>query len=320
MKVYLTGGTGFLGARIIQYLLNDPAVDGVVTLHRDENKKRMLENFLGDKPELSFIKGDLTDSGIGGSGCDVLVHAAAMRNISACEKDNQQARRINVDGTRNLFSDASAAGVRKVVFFSSQSVYSLSEETLYTEDVNPGPRTYYGKTKLAGEQLARESGMEYIIFRPSRIIGPGIFQNTDNFISFIMPEKILDSREISLFGHIYKKYNCIDNRDCAVALSSVLVCGEAWNQTYNLSNDSGISMNEINELYSSMVKKGTYRTLYFDIVDEESEILIPNGKLRNVVGWRPVYKYEDSLRDRLIERAAESGRVDCLDPKVGIRE
>ena len=77
----------------------------------------------------------------------------------------------------------------------------------------------------------------------------------DNFISYILPRRIIEGDSITLFGDIHKRYNCIDVRDCTSAIISLLTANKVWNETYNVSNDSLISINEITDMYRTLHSK-----------------------------------------------------------------
>ena len=185
MNVFLTGGTGFLGARLIEYLIMEDFIERLTVLYRSEEKKSILtHNFLGsygnNQKKLEFVKGDFFNSTICESSCDVLVHAGAMRNIAYCENNKELAYEINVEGTRKLVEDAVKSGCRKVIFISSQSVSDFEDGGEHSEEEKLNPATYYGETKVLGEDIIKNSGLKYLILRPSRLIGFGIFQNRDS--------------------------------------------------------------------------------------------------------------------------------------------
>jgi NADH dehydrogenase len=151
--ILVTGGTGFIGGRI------------VAALRRDDRPVRCLVREPGRAEELEalgceLVEGDMDDADSlsrAVEGCDAVVHLVAI--ITGSPDDF---RRVMIDGTQTLLSAAQGAGVRRFVLMSALGV---SEET---KDLVP----YYG-AKWEMEQATRSSGLEYVIFRPSFVFGPG---------------------------------------------------------------------------------------------------------------------------------------------------
>ncbi|MEO5988432.1 MAG: Gfo/Idh/MocA family oxidoreductase [Candidatus Eisenbacteria bacterium] len=150
MRILVTGAGGFIGIRLVQRLLRDGhEVVAFVRTIRGELKL--------PRPGLKVVRGDMTDTGSldeAVAGCEVIVHLANATAIT----DWAKARAINVEGTRQLLQAARRAGVRRMVFTSTLS--ALREQR--------GP---YGQTKLEAEVLVRESGLPFVILRPSLVYG-----------------------------------------------------------------------------------------------------------------------------------------------------
>lgn len=150
MKILVTGAAGFIGVRLVHRLLNDGhEVVALVRTPRGELKR--------PRPGLSVVRGDMTDRDSlerAVQGCRVVVHLANATAVT----DWGRARAINVDGTRALLEAAKRAGVERMVFTSTLS--ALREQR--------GP---YGQTKLEAEVAVRQSGLPFVILRPSLVYG-----------------------------------------------------------------------------------------------------------------------------------------------------
>lgn len=144
--IYLvTGLTGFLGRALTEALLADTSTTRVVGLTRDEHKRAAFRHQFPD-PRVDVW---LWTSGVCdrdrfrqalGVRPDVVIHAAAMKRVEACEEDPDEAYKTNVVGTRNVVTLARRAGVPKVLVISSDKATS--------------PETCYGKTKAMAEEIA----------------------------------------------------------------------------------------------------------------------------------------------------------------------
>lgn len=150
MKILVTGAAGFIGVRLVHRLLDDGhEVVALVRTPRGELKR--------PRPGLEVVPGDMTDRASlerAVAGCRVVVHLANATAVT----DWERARAINVHGTRTLLEAAKRAGVGRVVFTSTLS--ALREKR--------GP---YGQTKLEAEVVVRQSGLPFVILRPSLVYG-----------------------------------------------------------------------------------------------------------------------------------------------------
>jgi dTDP-4-dehydrorhamnose reductase len=108
---------------------------------------------------------------------DVIVNCAAITNVDACETERELAWKVNVGGVENIVEAAQRTGAT-VVHVSSDYVFD-GRNGPYTEEDRPEPLSYYGKSKLAGENILRASGLPYLIARTMILYGfaPGVKAN-----------------------------------------------------------------------------------------------------------------------------------------------
>ena len=135
MRIAITGGTGSLGGALIKRLANNGA-DRIVTCSRDEQKRLALAAQYAWHPGVKVYAGDIRDTGRlvdVFSGCDVVIHAAARKVVSGQHDEPREMLQTNVVGTQNVMAAAREAGVRKLLFISSdkavhpQNVYGVSK-------------------------------------------------------------------------------------------------------------------------------------------------------------------------------------------------
>jgi UDP-N-acetylglucosamine 4,6-dehydratase len=141
-RVCITGGTGTFGRAMVRTLLARGA-ERVVVLSRDEVKQGDLATALGHPSALRCLLGDVRDRGRlvqAFWGCEVVIHAAALKRVDQVAYDPAEALATNVLGTQHVCEAAVAAGVRQVVVLSSDKAVA--------------PTTYYGATKMLAESLA----------------------------------------------------------------------------------------------------------------------------------------------------------------------
>ena len=113
----------------------------------------------------------------GGPNPDVIINCAAMTNVDACETERDMAWKINVGGVEHLVEAARRKGAM-IVHVSSDYVFD-GKSGPYTEDDRPEPLSYYGKSKLASENVLRTSGLPHFIARTMVLYGiaPGVKAN-----------------------------------------------------------------------------------------------------------------------------------------------
>lgn len=105
-------------------------------------------------------------------GVDVVVHAAAMTNVDACELHPDEAGEVNGDGARRVAAAAARHGAR-TIFLSTDYVFNGMKSGAYGEDDPPCPINVYGRSKLAGEQAVLEADPRNLVVRTSWVYGEG---------------------------------------------------------------------------------------------------------------------------------------------------
>lgn len=159
MKVCITGGTGTLGQSLAQRLLSIGA-ERVVVLSRDEVKQAQMaaEQPWGSDSRLRYFLGDVRDRERlerAFWGCDVVVHAAALKRVDAVAYNPSEVRRTNIEGSANVVSAAVAAGVGRVLMISSDkaveptNIYGVSKAAMEHEAVASNAWAWPRGTKVA---------------------------------------------------------------------------------------------------------------------------------------------------------------------------
>jgi nucleoside-diphosphate-sugar epimerase len=176
MATYLvTGGAGFIGSNIVDELL------------RRGHAVRVLDNFATGREEnlqealarIQLIRGDVCDPATvdrAVSGCDFVLHQAALASVPRSIADPAANNESNVRGTLNVLMAAQKHRVRRVVYASSSSVYGDSEELPKLEEMTPNPKSPYAVAKLAAEYYCRVfaelHGMTTVSLRYFNVFGP----------------------------------------------------------------------------------------------------------------------------------------------------
>lgn len=140
--VLVTGGTGSFGQRFIQFLLRETAVKKLIVFSRDELKQFHMRNHYADEERLRCFLGDVRDKDRlmrAFDGVDIVIHAAALKQIPAAEYNPFEAVRTNVLGAQNVIDASIDRKVERVVALST--------------DKSSSPVNLYGATKLVSDKL-----------------------------------------------------------------------------------------------------------------------------------------------------------------------
>jgi len=144
--VLITGGTGSFGKKFTQSLLEEKQPKKIIIFSRDELKQHEMQVHGFNHPSLRYFIGDIRDRDRlirAMHGVDIVVHAAALKQVPACEYNPMEAIKTNIMGTANVVEAALDAGVKKVMTISTDKAVS--------------PANLYGATKLAAEKLTVQS-------------------------------------------------------------------------------------------------------------------------------------------------------------------
>ena len=177
MKVLITGGAGYIGTELVKKLSNDANVDEIRVydnLNR-QNYNLFLGNRLEKSSKVKFIYSDILDSRNLKKALldiDVVYHLAAVVTTPFANTDPHFFEQVNHWGTAELTYAIEESSVKKLIYVSSIGVYGTTNN-IVTEDTTPNPKTFYGISKLRGEEhIARlMDKMDTIIIRSGNVYG-----------------------------------------------------------------------------------------------------------------------------------------------------
>ncbi len=222
-RILVIGGAGFIGSHIIDQLTQEGVREIVVLDDFVRGTRENLAEAVKDE-RVTLVEGSMTDRDLLAElmeGTDYVFLLAALW-LYECVHEPRKAIDVNVVGTWNVIEAAHAAGVKKVVYSSSASVYGDAAFTPMTEDHPFNNRTMYGATKIAGEQFFRavyeQHGMPYVGLRYMNVYGPRMdYEGT--YVSVIMKvlDKIRDGEAPVIFGDGSQAYDFVHVTDVARA-------------------------------------------------------------------------------------------------------
>jgi len=204
-RLYLvTGGAGFIGSHICERLI------------RDGHRVRVLDNFSSGKAtnlesfkdEVDVVRGDIRHAKTVADAMKdvhVVFHEAALGSVPRSVEDPLTTHEVNLTGTLNVLMAARDAGVSRVVYASSSSVYGDTVELPKHEEMTPRPLSPYALSKLAGEHYIKVFkqvyGFEAVALRYFNIFGPR--QDPESHYAAVIPKfvtALLEGRTPVIFG------------------------------------------------------------------------------------------------------------------------
>ena len=238
MPLYLvTGGAGFIGSNIVE------------TLVKKGEKVRVIDNFVSGKREnlspfldkIELIEGDIRDLELLKKitkGVDYILHQAALRSVPKSVANPVPYNEVNVGGSLNVLLAAKEAGVKRVVFASSSSIYGDTETFPEKEFFLPLPISPYAASKLAGEHYCHVFsaiyGLETVSLRYFNVFGPR--QSLESQYAVVVPRFIIsmlnnESPPVYGNGRQSRDFTYIDNVVEANVLAAITpkISGEVFN-------------------------------------------------------------------------------------------
>lgn len=166
--ILVTGGTGSFGHHFVDYVLEHYKPKKIIIYSRDEYKQFMMDNdYKNYRDILRFFIGDVRDEKrlkMAMSRVDYVIHAAALKQVPACEYNPNEAIKTNVNGAMNVINAALEANVKKVVALSTDKAVN--------------PINLYGGTKLVSDKLftaanaySGQSGTKFAVVRYGNVAG-----------------------------------------------------------------------------------------------------------------------------------------------------
>jgi len=308
MLMLVTGGAGFIGSHL---------VDGLVSEGHDV---RVLDNLatgnpdnLRYSPKVEFIRGDIRDLDTvqrSAAGVSVIFHQAALPSVPRSIADPVSCHDVNATGTFNVLLAARDAGVRRVVFASSSSVYGNTPELPKRESMPTKPLSPYAAAKLLGEHYARLFfqlyGLETVGLRYFNVFGPR--QNPNSEYAAAIPKfirLILSGGQPTVYGdgeqtRDFTPVQNVVNANLGAAFSPL-----APGKVYNVGCGDRISLNTllalIGEKAGRQVRPEYLPAKAGDVRDSLADI----EAARRDLGYEPRMRIDTALQ-ALVEHLAST--------------
>jgi nucleoside-diphosphate-sugar epimerase len=301
----VTGGAGFIGSHVVEELVRRGervrVLDNLSTGRRDK-----LQAAAGSA-KVEFIKGDLArsaDCEKAVKGATYVLHQAAIRSVPKSMDRPQPTNEANVTGTLNLLVAAKAAGVKRVVYASSSSVYGESKVFPQREDMRPQPMSPYAVSKLAAEQYcvvwAKSFGLETVSLRYFNVFGPR--QDPESLYSAVIPkfmEQALagETLDVHWDGLQSRDFTHVSNVVRANLLAAKAPASKVSGEVMNIANRTTNSLLDMIEIIEELAGRKLQRRHHPKRGGDVRKTYAENAKAKKLLGYKPVMGFEEGLRD-----------------------
>jgi len=313
MKVLVTGGAGFIGSNLCEYLLGEGHVvrcmDNFCT-GKPENVIPLLEKF----PEtFSLVVGDirsLEDCHKAVDGMEYVLHEAALGSVPRSIKDPITTNDTNIGGFLNMLVAARDAGIKRFVFAASSSTYGDSESLPKVEEVIGRPLSPYAITKyvdeLYADVFARTYGIEFIGLRYFNVFGRR--QDPHGAYAAVIPlfvKKLMAHEQpvINGDGEYSRDFTYIDNVIQMNMRALTTTNPEAVNQIYNTAYGERTTLNQLVSYLKENLSKMDPEIKSIDAIHGPNRVGdIPHSlacidKARRLLGYDPKYSMRQGLEE-----------------------
>lgn len=301
----ITGGAGFIGSNIVEYLFKYNAGKVVVLDNLSTGFEENIKPFFGFH-NFKFIKGDICNIDTCYKACegiDYVFHKAALGSVPRSVKNPIATNMVNVDGFLNMLIASRNAGVKRFVYASSSSVYGNSKELPKKEERIGDPLSPYAVTKrtneLYAEAFASNYNMQIIGLRYFNIFGPR--QNPQGEYAAAIPlfmEALLKNTPpfINGDGEQNRDFTFVENAVQANIKAMFASNKEATGQVYNIAVGEKTSVNELfgilKKLSGSTINAMHRESRAGDIRESLADI----SKAKRLLSYEPQIKINEGLQ------------------------
>ncbi len=312
----VTGGAGFIGSHIVDYLLEHGAAEVRVVDNLSEGRFENIQHWMQDS-RFRFFEGDICDQKLMEevmAGVDYVSHQAALGSVPRSIRTPQITNEANVTGFLSVLDHARRAGVKRMVFASSSSVYGDHPVLPKVESQIGNPLSPYAVTKRVNELYAdvfgRTYGMELIGFRYFNIFGPR--QRPDGPYAAVVPlfiQSIFDSSPafVNGDGGQTRDFTFVENAVQANIRGLFSEHPDAIGKVYNVAVGERVSILEMYEILRGFAGQGLdpvhRETREGDIRDSLADISLA----KTYLGYNPQVKMNEGL-SRTLESFRQENR------------
>ena len=293
-KIFITGGAGYVGSKLVPKLLESGYEVTVLDL--------MIygENVLDGHKKLKKIKGDIRNKNLLEKiipGHDAVLHLACISNDPSFELNPSLGKSINYDAFEPLVKVSVESKVNRFIYASSSSVYGIKKEKNITEDMKLEPLTNYSKFKGGCEKILnsyKSDNFTTTTIRPSTVCGYAKRQRLDLVVN-ILTNHAFHNKEIKVFGGDQLRPNVhindmVDSYLAVLDAPSKKINGEVFNVGFKNQSVNELAK-DVKEVIGSDVK------IIHTKSDDNRSYHVSSEKIRDVLNFNTKYTVKDAVSD-----------------------
>lgn len=307
MNVLVTGGAGFIGSNLVQYLLNKYPTYRIVNLDKLTYAGN-LANLEGafENPNHLFVRGDIRDGEqvrtvLRDHSIEAVIHCAAESHVDRSIHDADDFLTTNVLGTQVMLECAREVGIARYIQVSTDEVYgSLGPEGKFAEHTPLHPNNPYAASKAAGDLLVlsyvHTYGFPAIVTRCSNNYGQ--FQFPEKLIPLMILNALQD-KPLPVYGDGNQVRDWIHVYDHCAALDAVLHQG-AVGSVYLIGAGSEYrNLDVVKKILAHLAKPESLITHVKDRPGHDRRYATDARKIKDELGWRPTFSFDVGLKETI---------------------
>ena len=303
MRVVITGGAGFIGSNLADYLHKKNYKVIIYDKYNSFNNFGWIENSkyknffdvrLGDIRDFDITKKSCSD-------CDIILHLAALIGIPYSFNAPSSYLETNINGTLNICEIVKTSKIKKLIITSTSEVYGSAQNIPMTEEHVINPQSPYAATKIAADHLAMSYYYSFklpiSILRPFNVYGPR--QSDRAVIPTIINQMINKNNKYVNLGNINSRRDYTYVEDVCRAYETLMTSKNTNGKFYHTSNNENYSIEEIFHLIKSKLKSKKklkiVKNRFRPNNSEVNELLGDNSKINEDLNWSPVTNFNKGL-------------------------
>lgn len=309
----ITGGAGFIGSNLVEYLLKYGAGKVRVLDNFSNGHQENINEFL-DHPNFELVEGDIRDLDTckkAVEGIDYVSHQAALGSVPRSINDPITTNEVNINGFLNMLCAVKdAKSVKRFVYAASSSTYGDSQELPKVEDNIGKPLSPYAVTKyvneLYAEVFAKTYGMETIGLRYFNVFGPK--QSPDGAYAAVIPLfiKAVKENEAALIngdGEQTRDFTFVENVVQANIKALLTHKSDAVNQIYNVACGERISLNQLWKAINNITDKNIKPIYKEDRIGDVRNSLADISKATTFLNYQPLFNLNQGLALTMLDKS-----------------
>lgn len=305
-KILVTGGAGFIGSHLTDYLLAQGHAVVVIDNLANGSLDRLQE--ASQNPAFTFVKGDIlskADCEKAVDGCEIVYHLACLGVRHSLHSPFEN-HRVNAEGTLNVLEAARNAKVSHFFYISTSEIYGRTTSFPINESAPTCPLTVYGSSKLAGEHYSHNYaecfGLQTTVLRIFNNYGPRAHYEGD--AGEVIPRsivKILNGESPIVFGDGSITRDFFFVKDTAKVLYNLMPIKDTLvGQTINIGTGEEVTMKFLLEKVLTLMGKQDLGLQYLpDRPADVPRLWVDNTKFKSIASYIPNHDFDASLLETI---------------------